>query len=61
VPVIPIPGTRRPARVDENVAAVDLVLDQPSLDVLESLAGRVAGARFGALQSFHDDQPQEGK
>lgn len=61
VPVIPIPGTRRPARVDENVAAVDLVLEQPSLDVLESLAGQVAGARFGALQSFHDDQPQEGK
>jgi aryl-alcohol dehydrogenase-like predicted oxidoreductase len=65
VPVIPIPGTRRPARVDENIAALDLVLDQASLDALESLAGQVAGARFGTLQSCHqdqpEDQPQEGK
>jgi aryl-alcohol dehydrogenase-like predicted oxidoreductase len=59
VPVIPIPGTRRSARVDENLAALDLVLDQPSLDVLESLAAHVAGGRSGALQSFHDRHPRE--
>ncbi|MET0703105.1 MAG: aldo/keto reductase [Mycobacterium sp.] len=61
VPVIAIPGTRRPARVDENIAALDLVLDQSSLDLLESLAGQVAGARSGALQAFHHNQPQGGK
>jgi aryl-alcohol dehydrogenase-like predicted oxidoreductase len=58
VPVIPIPGTRRSERVDENLAALDVMLDQPSLDVLESLAGHVAGARHSALQTFDDGQQQ---
>lgn len=61
VPVIPIPGTRRSARVDENLAALDVILDQPLLDLLESLAGQVAGARDSALQTFRDDQLREGK
>jgi aryl-alcohol dehydrogenase-like predicted oxidoreductase len=60
VPIIPIPGTRRSERVDENLAALDVMLDQPSLDVFESLAGQVAGGRHGALQTLDDGQ-QEGE
>jgi pyridoxine 4-dehydrogenase len=40
--VIPIPGTTRAARVEENAAAVDLALDA---DALRALGGVVAGVR----------------
>jgi aryl-alcohol dehydrogenase-like predicted oxidoreductase len=51
VPVVPIPGTRRSARVDENLAALDVVLDAAALDELEPLAALVAGSRNGAMQA----------
>jgi aryl-alcohol dehydrogenase-like predicted oxidoreductase len=44
--VVPIPGTRRRARLEENVAAADLVLDDAEVAALESLAPRVAGDRY---------------
>lgn len=53
VPVVPIPGTRHRARVDENSEALDVVLDAGVLDELASLAQSVAGARNSVLQSVH--------
>ncbi len=45
LPVIPIPGTRRAARIDENVAALLVDLDAGQRLVLDQLADRVVGAR----------------
>jgi aryl-alcohol dehydrogenase-like predicted oxidoreductase len=44
--VVPIPGTRSRTRVEENVAAVDLALDDAELAILEPIADQVAGARW---------------
>ena len=44
--VVPIPGTRRRARLEENLGALDLVLLPEDLADLEPLAGRVAGDRY---------------
>jgi aryl-alcohol dehydrogenase-like predicted oxidoreductase len=44
--VVPIPGTRRRQRLDENLDAVDLVLLPEDLAELEPLAGKVAGDRY---------------
>jgi aryl-alcohol dehydrogenase-like predicted oxidoreductase len=44
--VVPIPGTRRRARLDENLDALDLVLLAADLAELEPLAGQVAGDRY---------------
>lgn len=43
LPVIPIPGTRKPARVAENTAATRLVLTEAELSLLEPIAEKVAG------------------
>ncbi|MBP2703842.1 aldo/keto reductase [Microbispora sp. RL4-1S] len=44
--VVPIPGTRRASRLDENVAALDLELRPEHLGVLDELAKAVAGERY---------------
>ncbi|MFF8590369.1 aldo/keto reductase [Streptomyces sp. NPDC015220] len=46
LPVVQIPGTRRPGRVEENVAATRIVLTREELALLEPIAGRVAGSRY---------------
>jgi aryl-alcohol dehydrogenase-like predicted oxidoreductase len=46
--VVPIPGTRKRARLDENVAALDLTLTAEELAVLESGLPEVVGARYPA-------------
>ncbi|MFF2525844.1 aldo/keto reductase [Streptomyces liangshanensis] len=43
--VVPIPGTRTRARVEENTGATRLVLTDSELDLLEPIAARVAGGR----------------
>lgn len=45
LPVVPIPGTRRSARVDENIGSLSLDLDAEAMSVLGSLADRVIGTR----------------
>lgn len=45
LPVVPIPGTRRPARVDENIGSLSLALDDEAMSVLGALADRVVGPR----------------
>lgn len=45
LPVVPIPGTRRPERIDENLAALSLELTAAQLDVLDAAASAVVGSR----------------
>ncbi|MFP8962529.1 aldo/keto reductase [Streptomyces nanhaiensis] len=49
LPVVPIPGTRRRDRVEENTAATRVELTADELAALEPIAGRVAGGRYADL------------
>ncbi|WP_320781937.1 aldo/keto reductase [Streptomyces sp. CRN 30] len=49
LPVVPIPGTRKPGRVAENAAATRIVLGEEDLALLEPLAARVAGDRYADM------------
>ncbi|AKJ13437.1 aldo/keto reductase [Streptomyces incarnatus] len=49
LPVVPIPGTRRPGRVEENVAATAIVLTDEELTRLEPIADKVAGERYADM------------
>ncbi|WP_407564604.1 aldo/keto reductase [Streptomyces sp. 184] len=44
--VVPIPGTRKPSRVEENTAATAIELTESQRALLEPLAGQVAGPRY---------------
>ncbi len=44
--VVPIPGTRKRSRLDENTAATRIVLTQEELATLEPIASQVAGDRY---------------
>jgi aryl-alcohol dehydrogenase-like predicted oxidoreductase len=46
--VVPIPGTTRPERVEENVAAVDVRLDAADLERIADALPTVAGDRYDA-------------
>ncbi|WP_228447036.1 aldo/keto reductase [Streptomyces paludis] len=47
--VVPIPGTRRRSRVEENAAATRLILTESELELLEPIAGQVAGGRYADM------------
>ncbi|GLW26269.1 aldo/keto reductase [Microbispora amethystogenes] len=49
--VLPIPGTRSPARLRQNVAAATMTLSDGELAALEPLAAKVAGARYPDMSS----------
>ncbi|WDV51407.1 aldo/keto reductase [Streptomyces coeruleorubidus] len=49
LPVIPIPGTRKPSRVEENTAATRIVLTDEELSLLDPIAGQVAGNRYADM------------
>ncbi|MCM2578065.1 aldo/keto reductase [Streptomyces meridianus] len=49
--VVPIPGTRRRSRVEENTAATRIVLTEQELALLEPIASRVAGERYPDMSS----------
>ncbi|MFD9571431.1 aldo/keto reductase [Streptomyces sp. NPDC059982] len=59
LPVVPIPGTRRPGRVAENTAATRITLSGPELALLEPVAGRVAGDRYPDM-TFSSAAREEG-
>ena len=46
VAVVPIPGTKRTAYLEQNVAALDVVLDDADLAELDPLSDRVVGPRY---------------
>jgi aryl-alcohol dehydrogenase-like predicted oxidoreductase len=43
---VPVPGTRRPSRLEENVGALELTFTRDGLDRLEPLSRQVVGARY---------------
>jgi aryl-alcohol dehydrogenase-like predicted oxidoreductase len=47
--VVPIPGTRKRTRVEENTAATRIELSDEELALLEPIAGQVAGARYADM------------
>lgn len=49
VAAVPIPGTRRAARVDENAASLDVTLTDAQLAALDDAGALVSGERFGDL------------
>ncbi|MFF5517826.1 aldo/keto reductase [Streptomyces coeruleorubidus] len=49
LPVIPIPGTRKPSRVEENTAATRIILTEEQLDLLDGIAAQVAGNRYADM------------
>jgi aryl-alcohol dehydrogenase-like predicted oxidoreductase len=55
--IVPIPGTRHPERVQENVSALDIVLSENDLRRIDAAApkGVAAGERYaeGAMQSVN--------
>lgn len=54
--VVPIPGTKRRRYLEENVAAVDVVLDEAELERLGSL--RAAGDRTRDMSWVNRDTPE---
>ncbi|KOX12623.1 aldo/keto reductase [Nocardiopsis sp. NRRL B-16309] len=46
LPVVPIPGTKRRARLDENLRGADLVLAQEDIADLDTIAAATSGARY---------------
>ena len=57
VDIVPIPGTRRIANLQENVAAVDIALSDEDLAAIDQVApaGVAAGERYapGGMQTVH--------
>lgn len=51
LPVVPIPGTRRRTRVEENAAATRIELTDAELALLEPVAGKVAGDRYADMSA----------
>ncbi|MDT0322799.1 aldo/keto reductase [Streptomyces millisiae] len=49
LPVVPIPGTRRRARVEENTAATRITLTAEETAALDALADKVAGDRYADM------------
>jgi aryl-alcohol dehydrogenase-like predicted oxidoreductase len=47
--VVPIPGTRKRSRLEENVAAVTLRLTKEELEALEPIASQVSGGRYSDM------------
>ncbi|MEU6392064.1 aldo/keto reductase [Streptomyces sp. NPDC046939] len=49
LPVVPIPGTRKRGRVEENAAATRIALTDEDLALLEPIASRVSGDRYADM------------
>ncbi|MFD4689786.1 aldo/keto reductase [Streptomyces sp. NPDC058463] len=49
--VVPIPGTRKRSRLLENAGATRLILTPQELELLEPIAGQVAGDRYPDMSS----------
>jgi aryl-alcohol dehydrogenase-like predicted oxidoreductase len=54
--VVPIPGTKRVKYLEENAAALDVVLGRDELDALERAVPRdaVVGSRYGDMSSIEN-------
>jgi aryl-alcohol dehydrogenase-like predicted oxidoreductase len=54
--VVPIPGTRKPSRVEENTGATRLRLSKEQLALLEPIAEQVAGDRYADMAFSSDER-----
>jgi aryl-alcohol dehydrogenase-like predicted oxidoreductase len=54
--VVPIPGTRKPSRVEENTGATRLRLSEEELARLEPIAAHVAGDRYADMAHSSDER-----
>ncbi|GLW72333.1 aldo/keto reductase [Kitasatospora phosalacinea] len=52
--VVPIPGTRKRTRLEENLGATRLVLTEEELAELEPISARVSGSRYADMSSTAD-------
>lgn len=50
LPVVPIPGTRKRSRVEENAAATAITLTDEDLASLAPIAAKVAGSRYADMR-----------
>jgi aryl-alcohol dehydrogenase-like predicted oxidoreductase len=46
IPIVPIPGTKKVRWLEQNVGALELILDAEALAELDPLADQVVGARY---------------
>ncbi|MZD10121.1 aldo/keto reductase [Streptomyces sp. SID5785] len=51
LPVVPIPGTRRRTRVEENTAGTRIALTDEELRLLEPIAAQVTGDRYADMSN----------
>ncbi|MFF3642136.1 aldo/keto reductase [Streptomyces sp. NPDC002564] len=49
LPVVPIPGTRKPSRIEENTAATRITLTADDLALLAPIADAVSGDRYADM------------
>jgi aryl-alcohol dehydrogenase-like predicted oxidoreductase len=49
LPLVPIPGTRKVSRIEENTAATRIELTKAELELLEPIAAKVAGDRYADM------------
>jgi aryl-alcohol dehydrogenase-like predicted oxidoreductase len=54
--VVPIPGTSKRRRLEENVAATDLVLTEAELAALEPIAAQVTGDRYPDMAATFNER-----
>ena len=55
--IVPIPGTKRRAYLEQNVAALDLALSADELAALDRISSKGRGVR-GPVRGGHDAVPQ---
>lgn len=53
--IVPIPGSTRPERVEENAAAIDITLSAEEISGLDAVGGTVSGDRYpeGAMRTVN--------
>lgn len=56
LPVIPIPGTTKRHRLEENAAATDLALTEADLTALDPIASQVTGDRYPNMTGTFNDR-----
>ena len=53
---VPIPGTRRASRIDENLASLAVALTPQQLSALDAAGAAVSGARYAGTSSVGSEQ-----
>jgi aryl-alcohol dehydrogenase-like predicted oxidoreductase len=56
--VVPIPGTKRRTYLEDNLAALDVTIDETTITELERLAAQVSGGRVPDPASVRVDTPE---